>query len=103
MTFVAHGMGLVSHEVPYLAESGTVPYSPDDRFRPLEPGMVLSIETDLFDDVVGFIKLEDTVVVTESGHEAYGDLGRGWNIAGAGAQRPKGEPEVAEPPADPRP
>jgi Xaa-Pro aminopeptidase len=46
--------------------------------------MVLSIETDLYDEVVGFVKLEDTVVVTGSGHEAYGDLGRGWNIAAAG-------------------
>ena len=61
MTFVAHGMGLVAHEVPYLAESGTVPYSPDDRLRPLEPGMVLSIETDVFDEEVGYVKLEDTV------------------------------------------
>jgi Xaa-Pro aminopeptidase len=90
MTFVAHGMGLVSHEVPYLAESDTVPYSPDDRIRPFEPGMVLSIETDLYDDAVGYVKLEDTVVVTESGHEAYGDRGRGWNIAGTGGQSPTG-------------
>ena len=80
ISFVAHGMGLVSHEVPYLAESGTVPYSPDDRRRPFEPGMVLSIETDLYDEAVGFVKLEDTLVVTDSGNEAYGDLGRGWNV-----------------------
>jgi Xaa-Pro aminopeptidase len=90
MTFVAHGMGLVSHEVPYLAGPGTVPYPPKDRFRPFEPGMVLSIETDLYDGVVGFVKLEDTVVVKESGFEAYGDHGRGWNVAGATSN---GEPK----------
>ena len=27
----------------------------------------------------GFVKLEDTVVVTETGWEAYGDWGRAWN------------------------
>jgi hypothetical protein len=27
----------------------------------------------------GFIKLEDTVAVTETGWEAFGDQGRGWN------------------------
>ena len=32
-------------------------------------------------DLGGFIKLEDTVAITEAGHEAYGDRGRGWNRA----------------------
>ena len=27
----------------------------------------------------GFIKLEDTVAVTATGWEAYGDASRGWN------------------------
>jgi hypothetical protein len=27
----------------------------------------------------GFIKLEDTVAVTETGWDAFGDKGRGWN------------------------
>jgi hypothetical protein len=27
----------------------------------------------------GYIKLEDTVAVTETGWEAYGDAARGWN------------------------
>ena len=30
----------------------------------------------------GFIKLEDTVVVTDTGHEVYGEGARGWNRAG---------------------
>ena len=42
--------------------------------------MVLSLETQLYDDRVGFVKLEDTVAVTESGCEAFGDAGRGWNV-----------------------
>jgi len=40
--------------------------------------MVLSVETDLKNEEVGFVKLEDTVVVTESGFEAYGDDARDW-------------------------
>jgi hypothetical protein len=32
----------------------------------------------------GFIKLEDTVVVTETGWEGLGDTGRGWNPMGVG-------------------
>jgi Xaa-Pro aminopeptidase len=80
--FVAHGMGLVSHEVPYLSET-SVPYPAVDRDRPLEPGMVLSVETELADEEVGFVKLEDTVAVTDTEPEPFGDGGRGWNIASA--------------------
>jgi Xaa-Pro aminopeptidase len=43
---------------------------------------VVSVETTLKHPTRGFIKLEDTVVVTETGHEIYGEGGRGWNIAG---------------------
>ncbi len=77
--FVAHGMGLVTHEVPHLTEKGPVPYPAEDRDRPLESGMVLSIETTLQHPRRGFIKLEDTVAVTESGFEMLGTEGRGWN------------------------
>lgn len=78
--FVAHGMGLVSHEAPRLTDSGPVPYPAFDRDRPLEVGMVVSIETTL-KHRRGFIKLEDTVAVTADGWESYGDIGRGWNRA----------------------
>jgi Xaa-Pro aminopeptidase len=33
----------------------------------------------------GFIKLEDTVLVTDTGYEGLGDGGRGWNRAGSTA------------------
>jgi Xaa-Pro aminopeptidase len=42
--------------------------------------MVLSIETDLKNTEIGFVKLEDTVVVTEDGWDAYGDDARDWVI-----------------------
>jgi Xaa-Pro aminopeptidase len=81
--FLAHGMGLVSHEAPRLTNSGPVPYDAYDAQRPLETGMVISVETTLLHPRRGFIKLEDTVAVTANGHEIYGDRARGWNRAGA--------------------
>jgi Xaa-Pro aminopeptidase len=77
--FLAHGMGLVSHEAPHLTGKGVVPYPATDADRPLESSMVISIETAILHPRRGFIKLEDTVVVTDSGWEGYGDNGRGWN------------------------
>jgi Xaa-Pro aminopeptidase len=80
--FLAHGMGLVSHEAPRLTNSGPVPYDAYDADRPLETGMVVSVETTLKHPRRGFIKLEDTVVVTPTGFEVYGNRIRGWNRAG---------------------
>jgi Xaa-Pro aminopeptidase len=67
LEFVAHGMGLVSHEAPRLTSSGPVPYGAHDKARPLEADMVISIETTMAHPKRGFIKLGDTVAVTASG------------------------------------
>jgi Xaa-Pro aminopeptidase len=80
--FLAHGMGLVSHEAPRLTASGPVPYDAYDAERPLETGMVVSVETTLQHPRRGFIKLEDTVAVTDNGFEIFGEGGRGWNRGG---------------------
>jgi Xaa-Pro aminopeptidase len=80
LDFIAHGMGLISHEAPRLATNRA--YSGYDAERALESGMVVSIETTMKHPRRGFIKLEDTVAVTDKGHEAFGDVGRGWNRAG---------------------
>jgi Xaa-Pro aminopeptidase len=79
MHFVGHGMGLIAHEAPRLTATGPVPYADKHARRPLEPGMVLSIETSVKHPEVGFVKLEDTIAVTDAGWEAFGDWGRGWN------------------------
>lgn len=79
--FLAHGMGLVAHEAPQLTARGVVPYRGDHVDRPLEEGMVISIETAILHPARGFVKLEDTVAVTADGHEGFGDAGRGWNRA----------------------
>ena len=80
--FLAHGMGLVSHEAPRLTASGPVRYDAADANRPLEPGMVISVETTMKHPKRGFIKLEDTVAVTATGHEIFGEGGRDWNLGG---------------------
>ena len=63
--FFAHGMGLISHEAPFLMRNSM--YDPVDADRPLEAGMVLSVETTMHHPRRGFIKLEDTVAVTADG------------------------------------
>jgi Xaa-Pro aminopeptidase len=80
--YMAHGMGLVSHEAPRLMNNPRMSYAGYDADRPLENGMVVSIETTMAHPRRGFIKLEDTVLVTPDGYEALGDGGRGWNKAG---------------------
>ncbi len=80
--FFAHGMGLITHEVPFLMTNHPVSYEGTYSTRPLEAGMVLSIETTMLHPTRGFIKLEDTVAVTETGYEMFGDRGRGWNRGG---------------------
>jgi Xaa-Pro aminopeptidase len=81
MEFLAHGMGLISHEAPRLATR--MNYSGYDADRPLEAGMVVSIETTMKHPKRGFVKLEDTVAVTKDGWEGFGDTARGWTRAGA--------------------
>jgi Xaa-Pro aminopeptidase len=87
MHFLAHGMGLVSHEAPRLTATGPVPYDAYDATRPLETGMVVSVETTLMHPKRGFIKLEDTIAVTDTGYDIYGEGARGWNRGGAARGR----------------
>ena len=75
-------MGLISHEAPRLSSKAPIPYPAYDADLPLAVGMVISIETTILHPRRGFIKLEDTVAVTEDGCEAFGDYGRGWNRGG---------------------
>ena len=62
-----------------------MPYDAFDGERPLEAGMMVSVETTVLHPRRGFIKLEDTVAVTQDGFEIYGEGGRGWNRGGTAA------------------
>ncbi|MED5579496.1 MAG: Xaa-Pro peptidase family protein [Nitrospinota bacterium] len=66
-SFIIHGVGLISHEQPRFGS---------DIERELESGMIISIETDIRHPEIGYVKLEDTVVVTDNGCEGLGDAGR---------------------------
>ncbi len=80
--FFAHGMGLISHEVPFLMTNHPVAYDGVDANRKLEAGMVLSVETTMLHPRRGFIKIEDTLAVTATGYQMFGCGGRGWNRGG---------------------
>jgi len=72
--FLAHGIGMVSHEQPDIGPAST---------RPLEAGMVLSVESEFIHPEVGHVKIEDAMAVTEAGCEGLGDLGRDWHVLAA--------------------
>jgi Xaa-Pro dipeptidase len=79
--FFAHGMGLITHEAPFLMTNHPVAYEGSDAETPFAPGMVLSVETTMLHPTRGFIKIEDTVAVTATGYELFGAANRGWTIA----------------------
>ncbi|WP_254864685.1 M24 family metallopeptidase [Halovivax gelatinilyticus] len=57
--YVAHGIGLDVHELPVCL--------PDEP--PLEPGAVVAVEPGLYYPEIGGVRLEDCVLITETGCE----------------------------------
>lgn len=55
-----HGVGIEVHEMPRLAKG---------QKQKLEPGMVVTVEPGIYIPEEGGVRIEDMVLVTESGHE----------------------------------
>ncbi|MCS7034374.1 MAG: M24 family metallopeptidase, partial [Phycisphaerae bacterium] len=63
---LGHGIGLAIHELPRLSRTA--------RPEPLQPGMVVTVEPGIYLPGVGGVRIEDDVLVTESGCEVLTSL-----------------------------
>lgn len=72
---VAHGIGMVSHEQPMINH-------PEQAGQTLQPGHILSLETEFLHPEVGHVKIEDTLAITPHGAEELGDIGRALQVIG---------------------
>ena len=53
-----HGVGLEIHEAPTISRAGT---------KALVPGDVVTVEPGIYDPAIGGVRLEDMLVITETG------------------------------------
>ena len=69
-----HGIGLETHEDPYIVAGNT---------EPLEPGMAFSVEPGIYPGPHG-ARIEDIVVCTEQGYERLNQVTRELVVVGGG-------------------
>lgn len=68
-----HGIGMEGHEEPYMR---------GDNMKLLEPGMCYTVEPGIYLPGEGGVRIEDNLVVTESGAESLSDMPRELRVVG---------------------
>ena len=68
-----HGIGLETHEAPYIVHGNALP---------VEPGMAFSIEPGFYDEGRHGARIEDIVIVTEDGCRSVNTRPHGLMICG---------------------
>lgn len=68
-----HGLGLEIHERPSLRAADETP---------LAAGMLITVEPGVYQQGIGGVRIEDTVLVTETGYEVLTPTPKHWTIIG---------------------
>jgi Xaa-Pro dipeptidase len=68
-----HGLGMEGHEAPYIFSANDIP---------LAPGMTFTVEPGIYLPNRGGVRIEDDILITESGSESLTDLSRNLKIIG---------------------
>jgi len=68
-----HGIGMEGHEEPYLR---------GDNPQPLEPGMTYTVEPGIYLPGRNGVRIEDNMVITDSGVECLSDMPRELRVVG---------------------
>ena len=68
-----HGIGMEAHEQPYMR---------GDNMQLLEPGMAYTVEPGIYLAGQNGVRVEDNVVVTETGSDSLSDLPREMRVVG---------------------
>lgn len=71
---LGHGVGLEIHELPNVRNK------PPFNSMVLLPGMVITIEPGIYIPDIGGVRIEDTIVITENGHENLTERSKELNI-----------------------
>lgn len=68
-----HGIGMEGHEEPYMR---------GDNLKLLEPGMCYTVEPGIYLPGEGGVRIEDNLVITETGAQSLSDLPRELRVVG---------------------